>query len=139
MRDPQLPYLPAEPFPFSPPYTAEEMGLRAMEFPHSPLWNCLIIDSGATLTSSGFLQQEVGIVATLYLPTQGFPEQLYQTPPGHELFRWLSYSVMPPQPEAEPPSLLIAYRTDHTFVTPAETLIPRPGLPSLRSQLGRED
>lgn len=35
-RDPQIPYLPAEKFPFAAPYTAEEMGLRAMEFPHSP-------------------------------------------------------------------------------------------------------
>ena len=25
-RDPQIPYLPAEQFPFAPPYTAEEMG-----------------------------------------------------------------------------------------------------------------
>src|SRR5713101_3749605 len=56
-RNPRLLYLPAEPFPFVPPYTAEEMGLRAMEFPHSPLWNCLVLDSGATLTSTGFLQQ----------------------------------------------------------------------------------
>src|SRR5437899_7979999 len=31
-RHPHFPYLPAEPFPFAPPYTAEEMGLRAMEF-----------------------------------------------------------------------------------------------------------
>lgn len=28
-RHPQFPYLPAEPYPFSPPYSAEEMGLRA--------------------------------------------------------------------------------------------------------------
>src|SRR5438552_6111046 len=30
-RDPQLPYLPAEPYPFSPPYTAEELGYLAFE------------------------------------------------------------------------------------------------------------
>jgi hypothetical protein len=35
-RHATLPYLPAEPYPFTPPYTAEEMGLRAMEFPHIP-------------------------------------------------------------------------------------------------------
>ncbi len=138
-RDPQLSYLPAELFPFVPPYTAEEMGLRAMEFPHSPLWNCRILDLGATLTATGFLQQEVGIVATLYLPEKGFQGHLYDTRPGQELFRWLSYSVTPPQPAEEPPSLLIGYRTDHTFVTPAETLVPRAGLPPFRYPLGRED
>jgi hypothetical protein len=31
-RDVTLPYLPAEPYPFTPPYTAEEMGIRSMEF-----------------------------------------------------------------------------------------------------------
>jgi len=31
-RHAEFPYLPAEPFPFAPPYTAEEMGLRAQEF-----------------------------------------------------------------------------------------------------------
>jgi len=138
-RNSQFLYLPAEPFPFVPPYTAEEMGLRAMEFPHSPLWNCLVLDIGATLTATGLLQQDVGGVATLYLPEQGFPGHLYQTPPGQELFRWLSYSVLPPQPEAEPPSLLIGYRTDRTFVIPAETLMPRTGLPPFRYPLGRED
>jgi len=138
-RNAQLPYLPAERFPFTPPYTAEEMGLRAMEFPHSPLWNGLVLDIGTTITSTGFLQQEVSLIATLYLPEQGFPGHLYQIQPGQELFRWLSYSVMPPQPADEPPSLLIGYRTDLTFPTPAETLIFRPALLPLRSRLERED
>ena len=43
-RDATVPYLPAERFPFQPPYTAEEMAIRAMEFPHSPFWNCTLID-----------------------------------------------------------------------------------------------
>jgi hypothetical protein len=41
-RDSQIYYLPAEKFPFAAPYTAEEMGLRATEFPHSPFWNCTL-------------------------------------------------------------------------------------------------
>ena len=31
-RDAALPYIPAEPYPFEAPYTAEEMGYRAAEF-----------------------------------------------------------------------------------------------------------
>jgi len=42
-RDSQIPYLPAEKYPFSPPYTAEEMGYRAMEFPHMPRWSASIL------------------------------------------------------------------------------------------------
>src|SRR5215208_1845980 len=54
-RDAQFPYLPAEKFPFTVPYTAEEMGLRSAEFPHSPYWNCTLIDIAATVTNTGFL------------------------------------------------------------------------------------
>ena len=39
-RDPEIPYLPVEKYPFSPPYTAEEMGYHAMEFPHMPRCVC---------------------------------------------------------------------------------------------------
>ncbi len=65
-RDPQIPYLPAEKFPFAAPYTAEEMGLRAMEFPHSPFWNCTLIDIAASVTNTGFMDQRVTIVPILY-------------------------------------------------------------------------
>ncbi|TMP97100.1 MAG: hypothetical protein E6L09_13895, partial [Verrucomicrobia bacterium] len=54
-RDPTFSYLPAERYPFSPPYTAEEMGYRAMEFSHSPRWSCNLIDVTGTLTSEGYL------------------------------------------------------------------------------------
>src|SRR4051794_14024244 len=43
-RDPQVTYLPAERYPFAPPYSAEEMGYRAMEFSHSPRWSCNLFD-----------------------------------------------------------------------------------------------
>ena len=33
-RDASIPYIPAEKYPFSAPYTAEEMGYRYAEFPH---------------------------------------------------------------------------------------------------------
>ena len=89
-RDSQVPYLPAERFPFSPPYTAEEMGIRSMEFPHTPFWNLTLIDIGVTITHTGFLDQRVSIIPTLYLPANGFLDHLYHTPPGGEVFRWLS-------------------------------------------------
>ena len=70
-RDPQIPYLPLERFPFTPPYTAEEMGLRAMEFPHSPFWNCTLIDIAMSVTNTGFMDQRVSIIPILYLPKVG--------------------------------------------------------------------
>src|SRR5437899_2050825 len=95
-RDAQVPYLPAERFPFSPPYTAEEMGIRSMEFPHTPFWNLTLIDIGLTITHTGFLDQRVSIIPTLYLPYHDFLEYLYQTAPSHEVFRCLSQAVCPP-------------------------------------------
>src|SRR5215475_2721237 len=115
-RDPQVPYLPAERFPFFPPYTAEEMGLRSMEFPHTPFWNLTLIDIGVTITHTGFLDQRVSIIPTLYLPADGFLDHLYHTPPGQELFRWLSQAVSPPERYGTQ-SLFIGYRTGPGFTS----------------------
>jgi len=115
-RDAQFSYLPAEKFPFSAPYTAEEMGIRAMEFPHSPFWNCTLIDIAATVTNTGFLDQRVTIIPILYLPQGGFAEQLYSTKPGQEVYRWLSQSVAPPERYGNQ-TLYVGYRNDHTFTT----------------------
>src|SRR5262245_40559029 len=54
-RDATLSYLPAEPYPFTPPYTAEEMGYRAMEFPQRPRWSCVLANLFASISSSGAL------------------------------------------------------------------------------------
>ena len=89
-RDATIPYLPAEKFPFQPPYTAEEMGLRAMEFPHSPFWDCTLVDLAFTVTNSGFMSQRVTIIPILYLLQGGFAEQLYGAKSGQEVYRWLT-------------------------------------------------
>ena len=38
-RHPEVPYLPAEAYPFTPPYTAEEMGYKLMEYNPRPRWS----------------------------------------------------------------------------------------------------
>ncbi len=132
-RDPRVPYLPAEQFPFSPPYTAEEMGLRSMEFPHSPFWNCTLIDFGGTITHTGFLDQRLSIIPILYLPENGFLEHLYQATPGQELYRWLSQSVSPPERYGNQ-SLFIGYRTDQDFTTKLDMFVYSPSLRRIRRQ-----
>jgi hypothetical protein len=65
-RHSQFPYLPAELYPFTPPYTAEEMGFRSMEFPHQPRWSCVYADAGATIDHWGHLivqSKTVGLVS----------------------------------------------------------------------------
>src|SRR5262245_29838356 len=139
-RDAQFPYLPAEKFPFAPPYTAEEMGIRSMEFPHSPFWNCTLIDIAANITNTGFMDQRVTIIPILYLPQGGFLEHLYGTKPGQELYRWLSQSVSPPERYGNQ-TLYVGYRNDRTFTTKLDLFAYSPSLRRIRRepQPRRED
>ncbi len=132
-RDSRVPYLPAERFPFEAPYTAEEMGIRSMEYPHSPYWNSTLIDIASTVTGSGFMDQRVSIIPILYLPEGGFEEQLYNTEPGKEIFRWLSQAVSPAERYGTQ-TLFIGYRTDQTFVTKVELFAYSPALRRIRRQ-----
>src|SRR5262245_57040789 len=131
-RDSQIPYLPAERFPFSPPYTAEEMGLRSMEYPHTPYWNLTLIDIGITITNTGFLDQRVSIIPTLYLPSS-FTDQLYHVPAGQDVFRWLSQAVAPPERYGNQ-SLFIGYRSDQHFTTKLDMFAYTPSLRRIRRQ-----
>ncbi len=132
-RDAQVPYLPAEKFPFEAPYSAEEMGIRSMEYPHSPYWNSTLIDIATTLTGSGFMDQRVSIIPILYLPAGGFVEHLYNTEPGEEIFRWLSQAVSPAERYGTQ-TLFIGYRTDQTFPTKVELFAYSPSMRRIRRQ-----
>lgn len=131
-RDPQIPYLPAERFPFTPPYTAEEMGLRSSEYPHTPFWNSTLIDIAATVTNTGFMDQRVTIIPVFYLP-QSFSDQLYNAKPGQEIYRWLSQSVSPPERYGNQ-TLYVGYRNDRAFTTKLDLFAYSPALRRVRRQ-----
>lgn len=132
-RDAQVPYLPAEKFPFAAPYSAEEMGIRSMEYPHSPYWDSTLIDIATTLTGSGFMDQRVSIIPILYLPQGGFAEHLYTAKPGQEIFRWLSQAVSPAERYGTQ-TLFIGYRTDQSFPTKVELFAYSPSMRRIRRQ-----
>lgn len=127
-RDPQISPFPTEQFPFASPYSAEEMGLRAMEFAHTPSWNCLLIDVGITITADGFLAQQIETSAVLALSPHGFLDQLYDIQPGQGLFRWISHSVNQQYP-GDTTIVQVGHRTGKNFDVALETFFPRPGLP----------
>ena len=130
-RDSQIPYLPAEKYPFSPPYTAEEMGYRAMEFPHMPRWSVAFVDGFGSITSSGYLSQAKTAGVVLYLPGEGLAGQLYATPPGKEYFRWLFQDTAPPESYGNQ-ILMVGYRTDQTFSTRLDSFFYSPSLRRVR-------
>ena len=117
-RDPKIPYLPAEPYPFTPPYTAEEMGFRSMEFPHLPRWNCVQIEVGGSLTPSGYLFTLKTIVLVLYQSPEGLVGQI-KTEPGGIYTRWLSQDTAPPESLGNQ-MLMIQRRTDKLSTTKAD-------------------
>jgi len=110
-RHPQFPYLPAEPYPFSPPYTAEEMGLRAMEFTHWPRWSCAFVQVYASLDAHGFFVswgKNISLIS--HREPMGLAGYLY-TEPGQNHYRALLQYTAPPEQSGNQ-TLYIRYRTD---------------------------
>lgn len=133
-RHATFPYLPAERYPFAPPYTAEEMGFRSMEFPHQPRWSCVYADAGATIDQWGHLivqSKTSGLVA--YKGAQGLLEELYNTTPGESFVTSLSQDIGPPEKYGNQ-SLFSRYRTDKAFTKKIDMFVYTPGLRRVRRQ-----
>jgi len=133
-RHVQFPYLPAEPSPFSPPYTAEELGFRSMEFPHQPRWSCVYADAGATIDQWGHIivqSKTSGLVA--HKGGQGLLEELYNTTPGESFVTSLSQDIGPPEKYGNQ-LLFSRYRTDKAFTKKLDMFVYTPGLRRVRRQ-----
>ena len=134
-RDARLGYLPAEPYPFTPPYTAEEMGYRAMEFTPRPRWSSVVANSWASIAAQGVLLNPGSSIT--FVNYDGHPPgvaKVLAAAPGGEVYRSLSQSVAPPAAEGGQ-WLAIRYRTDKEFVTKEERFRYSPSLRRVRHQV----
>ena len=134
-RDARLGYLPAEPYPFAPPYTAEEMGYRAMEFTPRPRWSSVVANSWASIAAQGVLLNPGSSIT--FVNYDGHPPgvaKVLAAAPGGEVYRSLSQSVAPPAAEGGQ-WLAIRYRTDKEFVTKEERFRYSPSLRRVRHQV----
>ena len=131
-RDATFPYLPAEPYPYATPYTAEEMGLISTEFAHMPRRNCALIEDYGTISANGYLTtaQAIGLVS--YREPAGLLGQL-QTKPGVWYTQWLFQTIAPAERHGRQ-SLYTLYRTDQTFNTRLDLFIYSPELRRVRRQ-----
>ena len=129
-RDVKIPYLPAEAYPFTSPYTAEEMGFRAMEFPHMPRWNCVQIEDGGILTPTGYLSNSKNIVLVNYREPAGLLGHL-TAEPGEFFSRWLAQDLAPPENYGNQ-MLFISYRTDKEKRKKADLFVYSPTLRRVR-------
>jgi hypothetical protein len=129
-RDPTLPYLPAEPYPFTPPYTAEEMGVRAMEFPHIARWNFAMIEDFGSIMPTGYLTTGKTIVLSVYPEPEGL-RGYFNAKPGEIYSRWLSQDTSPPE-KLGTQMLMLQHRTDQTFTTKTGMFVYSPVLRRVR-------
>ena len=132
-RDAQFPYMPAERFPFEPPYTAEEMGYRSAEFPHVSRWEGTLLDVFGVITSTGYVNQGETVFYLMLDGKEGYATYLYDTAPGAIYTRWMTYDTFPPESESTQ-QLWLPRRTDAEFRTKMDYFIYSPQLRRVRRQ-----
>ncbi len=132
-RDPALSYLPAERYPYTAPYTAEEMGYRASEFVHISRWHHSLIDVFGVITSSGYINQGAGVSYTMQTTGPGLEGYISGVAAGQVYARWLIYSTFPPENEAEQ-QLWTPYRTDAENRTKMDFFVYSPQMRRVRRQ-----
>ncbi len=114
-RDAALPYLPAEAYPFTPPYSAEELGFRIMEFPHMARWNHVQIEDFGSIMPTGYLSTGKIIVLAIHTQPEGL-ESYLRAKPGDIFTRWLTQDTAPPENLGNQ-LLMMHHRTDQQFTT----------------------
>ena len=132
-RHPEYPYLPAEPYPFRPPYSAEEMGIRAMEFTQRPRWSCVFANIFGSISHTGFLAiagQGVGYMA--YPAPRGLEAEIGRQP-GQLLYRYLTQHLYPPEAYGSM-NLVFRYRTGPQFAKKEDMFFYSPSLRRVRRQ-----
>lgn len=119
-RHAEFPYLPAEPFPFAPPYTAEEMGLRSMEFGYWRRWTSSTVQVYGSVDAYGYMPTWGKCVTSVaYHVADGIAGHLYAKPGQNDYSALLQY-LAPPENYGNQ-SLYIRYRTDQTFTKKQDT------------------
>lgn len=132
-RHPQYPYLPAEPYPFTTPYTPEKMGIRAMEFTQRPRWSCVFANIFGSISHTGFLSitgQGVGYMA--YPPPVGVEAEITKQP-GEVVYRYLTQHLYPPEAYGSM-NLVFRYRTGPEFAKKEDMFFYSPSLRRVRRQ-----
>jgi hypothetical protein len=107
-RDPEAPYLPAERYPFTEPFTAEELAYRMMNFAHNGRRPHTLADAFGSITKDGYLTQGVTVVRMAAFADGGSVPGQLQAAPGSELLRFALYYTYPPRNQHQ--QLLWVYR-----------------------------
>ncbi|MGE0823184.1 MAG: DUF1329 domain-containing protein [Candidatus Binatia bacterium] len=132
-RHAEISYLPAEPYPFTAPYTAEEMGYRLMEFTQRPRWSCAFANVWGSISPEGVLLSPGKSVTFMdYHEPNGVGAEFLRKP-GEELYRYLNQNIFPPDAEGSQ-RMTIRYRTDQAFVKKEDAFVYSSSIRRVRHQ-----
>ena len=127
----EIPYLPAEPYPFEAPFTAEELAYRLMNFSHNARWPHTIADCLGSVTKAGYLSQSITVVRIgIFSEQEGLPGHIL-TPPGNDYLRMFYYYTYPPKDE-DMQGLWVQRRTDKKQRTKYDNFLYSPSLRRVR-------
>jgi hypothetical protein len=132
-RHADAPYLPAEAYPFTAPYTAEEMGYRVMEFTQRPRWSSVFVNVWGSLSPQGVIMGPGKSITFMDYPEPAGVDAEFVRRPGEELYRYLNQNVYPPDAEGSQ-RMTIRYRTDNEFVKKEEAFMYSPSIRRVRHQ-----
>ena len=132
-RHAQIPYAPAEPYPFTAPYTAEEMGYRLMEFTQRPRWSCAFANLWGSISSQGVLMNPGRSTTFMDYPEPIGVDAEFLRKPGEEMYRYLNQNTAPPDSEGSQ-RMMIRYRTDQSFTKKEEAFMYSPSIRRVRHQ-----
>ncbi len=96
-RDSKMPYIPAEAYPYTAPYTVEQMTFRAMEFTQHARWSSVIVDVYGSMTGDGYLDQGVTITYKQWLAKAGGVQGQIDAAPGEVYQRMIHHYTYPPR------------------------------------------
>lgn len=132
-RSAELPYIPAEPYPFEAPFTAEEMGYRSAEFVHISRWDYALVDVFGVVTGSGYINQGASVSYVETGGREGLAGYIHDLEAGEVYSKWTLYDIFPPENEGAQ-QLWMPYRTDKAFRTKMDFFVYSPQLRRVRRQ-----
>lgn len=131
-RDPKAPHMPAERYPFSEPFTPEEMGYRLMNFSHLAHWDHVLADVFGVVTKEGHLTEGVTLGMIDAKGEPGAASKIYGEP-GEEYQRWNYFYTYPPKDEGQQ-QVWVLKRTGKEKPTKLDFYVYTPSLRRVRRQ-----
>lgn len=130
-RDSKRPYIPAEAYPFSAPFTVEEMAYRAMEFTQHARWSSVIVDVYGSMTGAGYLDQGITITYKQWVAAGAGVKGQIETEAGDTYLRMIHHFTHPPRIAGQQ-HMWYVKRSDKELKTRLDMFVYTPGLRRVR-------